>query len=287
MANHRSELQTIQDLLQRNRQKQGFMAPSAAAGAPPGSAPMDPAAMGGMPPAGMPMDPAAMGGMPPGGMPMDPAAMGMPPAGMPADPAAMGGMPPGGAPADPAAGAPAENSTGITKEDLRQVIQEVLQGIGGGAASGDGKPKKQKAQLEEMVVGLNSQVQKLTKVLLHVFDEMGVKMPPSMFFDESPQGEAGEEQAPGMPEAQAAAQPESAPAKTEPGVLKPIEGIQSMFPQQKTAEVPIGEGTRESGTGFEQAMSSLTAPIAKSTITTTKAAAELRRMLAAARSTGR
>jgi hypothetical protein len=142
---------------------------------PPGGMPMDPAMMGGMPPGGMPMDPSMMGGMPPGGMP---------PGGMPMDPAMMGGMPPAPPPPAPAP----EPGKEISTEQVKKIVQEVLQSSGAG-----GKPKVPK-------VDLNIAIPKIMKLLALIVDHLGIHVPVStMLAEDEPQENTQQENQPQEP----------------------------------------------------------------------------------------
>jgi hypothetical protein len=131
----------------RQQNKEAFVDPAAAGGAPP----MDPAMAGGAPP----MDPAMAGGAPP----MDPAMM---------DPSMMG-MPP----MDPSMMAPPAPVEG-GGEDIRAIIKEELAASGlTGASSASQEPTGQ----IKPKIDVNVELLQIKKMLARLSDALGINIP--------------------------------------------------------------------------------------------------------------
>lgn len=133
-------------------------------------------------------DPAAMGG---GAPPMDPTAMGggMPPM----DPAAMGGAPP----------AP----SGVTEDQVRQIVQQAVGAAGGGGkGAGPVKPK----------IDVPTEIYQIKKILVMMAQEMGLSIPPTLLLGDPAQD-------PSIPPEQAAQDPLSSAATQSGGGVGPIQ----------------------------------------------------------------
>lgn len=167
------------------------------------------------------VDPATATGGGGAGAGVDPMAGAMPPMpAMGADPAAAGGDP-----AAMAGGAPPleeGGGTGVTADEVRQIVQEAMMMQGGGAggtggAGGDGKMK----------VDVNTEIYHIKKLLTQIAGELGISIDPRMLL-----GDPAND--PAIPNTEAAKDPDSAAASMLGGMpgsaISQIDPVQGASP---------------------------------------------------------
>lgn len=185
-------------LARERLKKLSFVDANAAAG-------MDPMAMGA---AGL-----GVGGAPPGGAP--PGGGGAPPGmGMDAGAGMMGGMSPDGA------GAGAGGGGGISGDEVRQIVSEMMAQQAGGApgAAGPGGAGAQKKKID-----VNTELYQIKRLLVKLFEMLGQDVEPSMLL-----GDPADEP-PAPPPGDPAAS--SAAGQAYQSAIQPIEPMQAANPQ--------------------------------------------------------